>query len=174
MNFLTFLFCCCDSITELAFTFTNVTHTINIENNIKHYSETFQELKQLFTSHNHLLSPYTIMSSYSSTSSHLSSRSSDGNNSLIFENTMDKQEPASSSTTNMSTSNNVAVDYSLTSPIHSRRTTNHSAVVQAMITSNNLRNCQEVQEMVSQCTNNKDNESFVCKTALRYHGGCKN
>ena len=110
------------------------------------------------------------MSSYSSTSSHISSRSSTGRNNSIFENTMDKQESA---TNNMSTSNNVD-DYSLTSPIHSRRINNNSAVVQAMITSNNLRNCTEIEQMVSTCINNKDNESFMCKTALRYHGGCKN
>jgi hypothetical protein len=131
-----------------------------------HYSETVDKINNHSISHNPL-SPYT-MSSYSSTSSHLSSRSTGRNNS-IFENTIDKQE----STTNMSTSNNVA-DYSFTSPIHSRRTINNSAVVQAMITSNNLRNCTEIEEMVSTCINNKDNESFMCKTAMRYHGGCKN
>mmetsp|Transcript_68636 Transcript_68636/g.76760 ORF Transcript_68636/g.76760 Transcript_68636/m.76760 type:complete len:88 (-) Transcript_68636:91-354(-) len=64
--------------------------------------------------------------------------------------------------------------YSLTRQKNKQRTNNHNTVVQAMITSNNLRNCREVEEIVSQCINNKDHESFMCETALRYKGGCKN
>lgn len=63
---------------------------------------------------------------------------------------------------------------SLTRPKSNQRINNHTAVVQAMITSNNLRNCREVEEIVSQCINNKDHESFMCETALRYNGGCNN
>jgi hypothetical protein len=48
-----------------------------------------------------------------------------------------------------------------------------NSVVQAMITSNNLRNCHEVEEMVVRCLDNKDKQSFVCKTAQRYIGGCQ-
>jgi hypothetical protein len=58
------------------------------------------------------------------------------------------------------------------SPTPARRTT-HSAVVQAMITSNNLRNCREVEDMVAQCASTVDKESFVCKTAHRYFVGCQ-
>mmetsp|Transcript_21288 Transcript_21288/g.52748 ORF Transcript_21288/g.52748 Transcript_21288/m.52748 type:complete len:115 (-) Transcript_21288:290-634(-) len=56
---------------------------------------------------------------------------------------------------------------------HRRTKSINNSVVQAMITSNNLRNCREVQEMVVQCLNNKDDKSFMCQTAQRYIGGCQ-
>jgi hypothetical protein len=65
------------------------------------------------------------------------------------------------------------------SPRHQRvynpqRRKSQNSVIQAMITSNNLRNCREVEEMVSQCLMNSDKDSIMCLTAQRYLGGCKN
>eukprot|EP00536_Pseudo-nitzschia_multiseries_P010785 jgi/Psemu1/307598/fgenesh1_kg.341_\ len=58
-----------------------------------------------------------------------------------------------------------------------QRTSLRNSVVEAMITSNNLRNCAEVEEMVTKCLQySKDDQSFVCKSAKRYFRGglCNN
>ena len=55
-----------------------------------------------------------------------------------------------------------------------QRRKSQNSVINAMITSNNLRNCREVEDMVSQCLMNSDKDSIMCLTAQRYLGGCKN
>ena len=118
------------------------------------------------------------MTSYTSTGSYLSnmddasaSPAGRSRSNSLFENSS-----TNGASTGRSRSNSL-----LENPIQSnnsplpRRTANpmNNSVIQAMITSNNLRNCREVEDMVIQCLNNKDKQSFVCKTAQRYIGGCQ-
>uniref|UniRef100_A0A7S4AJV5 Uncharacterized protein n=1 Tax=Pseudo-nitzschia australis TaxID=44445 RepID=A0A7S4AJV5_9STRA len=97
------------------------------------------------------------MSSYSSTGSYISQpRTSDQTTLANNNNSNDKDDRTHTST-------------------HRRRSSSiNNSVVEAMITSNNLRNCREVMDMVIKCqTNNDDGKSFVCNTAQRYYiGGC--
>eukprot|EP00529_Nitzschia_sp_RCC80_P040336 CAMPEP_0113503908 /NCGR_PEP_ID=MMETSP0014_2-20120614/34431_1 /TAXON_ID=2857 /ORGANISM="Nitzschia sp." /LENGTH=86 /DNA_ID=CAMNT_0000398979 /DNA_START=77 /DNA_END=337 /DNA_ORIENTATION=- /assembly_acc=CAM_ASM_000159 len=51
-----------------------------------------------------------------------------------------------------------------------RRT--HHPVVHSMISSNLLKDCNEIQDMVSQCMDTKDTDSFMCRTAHKYMSGC--
>lgn len=47
----------------------------------------------------------------------------------------------------------------------------HNSIVAAMLTSNALRDCNQVQDMVTKCVS--DNEkSFMCQTAHRYFAKC--
>eukprot|EP00526_Cylindrotheca_closterium_P027764 CAMPEP_0113609638 /NCGR_PEP_ID=MMETSP0017_2-20120614/4602_1 /TAXON_ID=2856 /ORGANISM="Cylindrotheca closterium" /LENGTH=90 /DNA_ID=CAMNT_0000518477 /DNA_START=73 /DNA_END=345 /DNA_ORIENTATION=+ /assembly_acc=CAM_ASM_000147 len=83
--------------------------------------------------------------------------------------------PRSSSVTSQSSVDEGASE--LQSPAaHSRLRRNMSEknpVVMAMIKSNTLRNCNDVQDMVSQCMNSGDDKSFMCKTAHSYIANCK-
>ena len=57
-----------------------------------------------------------------------------------------------------------------------RRTTtsvDRNPVVAAMITSNTLRNCHQVEDMVSKCVNSPNEKSFMCQTAQKYLMNCK-
>ena len=104
------------------------------------------------------------MSSYSSTDSYLT-KMDDSSTSTTRNRSNSLFENPANSTLNLSSP----------TPQHRRVQSNpiHNSVVEAMITSNNLRNCHEVEEMVVKCLNNKDKESFVCKTAQRYIGRCQ-
>ena len=123
------------------------------------------------------------MSSYSSTDSYLtkmddSSTSTTRNRSnSLFDNPTAKTPPWIRRRSNSLFENpaNSAINLSSPTPQHRRVQSNpiHNSVVEAMITSNNLRNCHEVEEMVVKCLNNKDKESFVGKTAQRYIGRCQ-
>lgn len=46
-------------------------------------------------------------------------------------------------------------------------------VIMAMIKSNTLKNCNDVQDMVSSCMINGDNKSVMCKTAQSYISNCQ-
>ena len=46
-------------------------------------------------------------------------------------------------------------------------------VIMAMIKSNTLRNCVEVQEMVKGCMDSGDKNSYMCKTAQGYFSTCR-
>ena len=61
-----------------------------------------------------------------------------------------------------------------THPARRATTVDRNPVVAAMITSNTLRNCNEVQDMVSKCMNSQDEHSVMCKTAQRYFLSCRN
>lgn len=47
----------------------------------------------------------------------------------------------------------------------------HNSVVSAMLTSNSLRDCNQVNDMVTKCLSGKE-ESFMCNTAHRYLAKC--
>jgi hypothetical protein len=47
----------------------------------------------------------------------------------------------------------------------------HNSVVSAMLTSNSLRDCGQVNDMVSKCMSRKE-ESVMCNTAHRYMANC--
>jgi hypothetical protein len=51
-------------------------------------------------------------------------------------------------------------------------TIDRNPVVAAMITSNTLRDCRQVEEMVSKCVKGSE-KSFLCQTAQRYFTTCK-
>ena len=60
---------------------------------------------------------------------------------------------------------------------HQRRSTvpQHSPVVQAMLTSNTLRDCRQVEEMFTKCmtySSSNSRDSFMCQTAERYFSTC--
>ena len=124
------------------------------------------------------------MSSYTSTDSYLArmdSEASSSSTSRIRSNSLFENPPMDLATQGRRRSQSLSESNSHSpisppTPHRSRPTryTTNNPVVQAMITSNNLRNCREVEEMVFRCMNNKDNESsFVCKTAQRYIGRCQ-
>jgi hypothetical protein len=49
----------------------------------------------------------------------------------------------------------------------------HSPMIQAMLTSNTLRDCRQVEEMFSKCRSSAGNkDSFMCKTAEAYFMTC--
>ena len=58
-------------------------------------------------------------------------------------------------------------------PNHVRSVTSirHNSVVSAMLTSNSLRDCNQVNDMVTKCLVGKE-ESFMCNTAHRYLAKC--
>mmetsp|Transcript_9218 Transcript_9218/g.19349 ORF Transcript_9218/g.19349 Transcript_9218/m.19349 type:complete len:109 (+) Transcript_9218:174-500(+) len=103
-----------------------------------------------------------------------STSSTRGRSNSLFETTSTDTTPTSRSRSNSlfddSSSSESFNDFNQRRPL---RFSAHNSVVSAMITSNNLRNCREVEEMVVQCLNTKDKESHMCKTAQRYIGGCK-
>ena len=92
------------------------------------------------------------MSSYSSTGSYMESRAR-----------------------SMSTGHDSGANHHHNSPSAApKRSVTNNSVVEAMITSNNLRNCAEVQDMILRCRSERENKSsvpFVCKTAHRYFAG---
>lgn len=47
----------------------------------------------------------------------------------------------------------------------------HNSVVAAMLASNSLRDCSQVEDMVSKCVAGKD-QAFMCQTAQRYFAKC--
>ena len=61
----------------------------------------------------------------------------------------------------------------LVSPSRLRRNASEkNPVIMAMIKSNTLRSCNDVQDMVIQCMNSRDDKSFMCKTAQSYIANC--
>ncbi|CAJ1953687.1 unnamed protein product [Cylindrotheca closterium] len=53
-----------------------------------------------------------------------------------------------------------------------RNASEKNPVIMAMIKSNTLRSCNDVQDMVSQCMSSGDDKSFMCKTAQSYIANC--
>ena len=134
-----------------------------------------QETRTIMASYSSLSSSAWSSSSSSSSTMHSRSNSSSsnvggGDNSFeLFEN------DTNSHLTNTTNSRRLS-----TSP--TRRKT--SALFKAMITSNNLRNCHEVEEIVAQCiqdsrsrTNQPPQSSHVCETAFNLYknknSGCR-
>jgi hypothetical protein len=48
----------------------------------------------------------------------------------------------------------------------------HNAVVTAMLSSNTLRDCHQVDAMFTQCQSSDDNQSRICETARNYFRRC--
>ena len=143
--------------------------------NIYHINKQEQETRIIMASYSSLSSSAWSSSSSSSSTMHSRSNSSSsnvggGDNSFeLFEN------DTNSHITNTTNSRRLS-----TSP--TRRKT--SALFKAMITSNNLRNCHEVEEIVAQCiqdsrsrTNQPPQSSHVCETAFNLYknknSGCR-
>ena len=62
--------------------------------------------------------------------------------------------------------------FSTTSRPDRRVTTlRHNSVVAAMLASNSLRDCNQVEDMVTKCMSGKE-KSFMCQTAHRYFAKC--
>ena len=58
-------------------------------------------------------------------------------------------------------------------PIPQRHATVYHPVVSSMLLANNMRDCVEVKDMYNQCmTTGKEDPSFMCRTAERYHDMC--
>jgi hypothetical protein len=65
---------------------------------------------------------------------------------------------------------------SASSAVTKRRTSSsssHPAIVHSMISSNLLKNCHEVQDMVAQCHYTNDKDSFMCKAAHSFLSSCQ-
>jgi hypothetical protein len=56
------------------------------------------------------------------------------------------------------------------SPSSSRA--HHNAVVTAMLSSNTLQDCHQVDAMFTQCQSSDDNQSRICETARNYFRRC--
>jgi hypothetical protein len=61
------------------------------------------------------------------------------------------------------------------SPRTSRRPpTLYHPLVRSMVSSNTMKDCHQVKDMHSQCmVSNASDESYVCRTAKRYHAACE-
>jgi hypothetical protein len=69
-----------------------------------------------------------------------------------------------------------AIVQGFSSPRRTRRVSNvdRNPVIAAMITSNTLRDCNQVEDMVSKCVNSPRKEkTFMCQTAHGYLMNCK-
>ena len=56
-------------------------------------------------------------------------------------------------------------------PVRTVTSIRHNSVVSAMLASNSLRDCTQVNDMVTKCLVGKE-ESFMCNTAHRYLAKC--
>ena len=87
--------------------------------------------------------------------------------------------PTSSSFSSLHTLDSVSGEMNseqgFAAPQPPRRTTSvdRNPVVAAMITSNTLRDCGQVEEMVSKCVGSGNHKTVMCETAQRYLLNCK-
>jgi hypothetical protein len=66
---------------------------------------------------------------------------------------------------------------SLPIPLARRAKTVYHPIVSLMVESNTMRDCSQIQSMVSEChqlsnSNHEQQEPFVCRTAKKYHAMC--